>query len=397
VTVVLRPPLLVAGALALTTLCLVMGGAFLLASGPLPPERAEWGFTGFQGVAAAAYAIVGALIAVHHPRNPIGWLLLIGGGLLDAMQFLTHYYAVHAAITGSADTTAIDLAFWFEEWIWIPIVGSVGIFTMLLFPTGRLAGPRWRLPARVALVGIVVATTGWGLLPVWADDPSATPATHIMQAVFVIGAALFAASLIGAVTSMILRFRAAVGVERQQLKWVALAGALVVAGAGLYVGVIAVTGDEQAGSAASALAFLGVPLAIGIAILRHRLLDIDLLINRTIVYATLSVVLAAAYVGVVLVLQQLLRPITEGGGTLAVAGSTLAVAAIFQPVRHRVQSGVDRRFYRSRYDAQRTLEVFAAHVRDEVDLDSLTDALRAASHSTVRPTTASIWLRERVP
>jgi len=138
-------------------------------------------------------------------------------------------------------------------------------------------------------------------------------------------------------------------------------------------------------------------LAIGIAILRHRLFDIDLLINRTIVYATLSVVLAAAYVGVVLVLQQLLRPITEGGGTLAVAGSTLAVAAIFQPVRHRVQSGVDRRFYRSRYDAQRTLEVFAAHVRDEVDLDSLTDALRAASHSTVRPTTASIWLRERIP
>jgi len=379
---------------ALIALCLAGGGAFLLASGPLPPERAEWGFTGFQGVAAAVYATVGALIALRHPRNPIGWLLLVGGGLLDAMQFLTHYYAVHSAITGAGETTQVDLAFWFEEWIWIPIVGSVGIFTMLLFPTGRLASPRWRLPARVALAGIVVATIGWGLLPLWADGAAATPGAPVMQAIFFTGAGLFAASLIGAVASLILRFRAAAGVERQQLKWVALAGALVVLVALLYVGVVAVTGDVQSGSAASALAFLSIPSAIGVAILRHRLLDIDLLINRAVVYAILSVVLAMAYVSAVLVLQELLRPLTAGGGTLAVAGSTLAVAALFQPVRRRVQATVDRRFYRSRYDAQRTLEAFATRLRDEVDLDSLTAALRGASHSTVRPTSASVWLRQ---
>jgi hypothetical protein len=393
VTGTARP--LVAIALALIALCLAVGGAFLLGIGPVPPERAEWGFIGFQGVAAAVYAVVGALIAVRHPRNPIGWLLLLGGGLFNALQFLTHHYAVHAAVTGSPDTTLVELAFWFEEWIWIPIVGSVGILTMLLFPTGRLASPRWRLPARVGLVGIVAATIGWGLVPFWAEEASATPGAPVMQAILVIGTGLFAASLIAAVTSMILRFRAATGVERQQLKWVAFAGGLAVLVAGLYAGVVALTGDDQAGSAALALAFLGIPSAIGIAILRHRLLDIDLLINRALVYATLSVVLGAVYVGAVLVLQEVLRPITAGGGTLAIAASTLAVAAMFQPVRRRVHGAVDRRFYRSRYDAQRTLEAFATRLRDEVDLDSLTDALRAATHSTVRPTTASIWLRDR--
>jgi len=187
------------------------------------------------------------------------------------------------------------------------------------------------------------------------------------------------------------RLRRARGIERQQLKWIA--------GAASLFAVAVVTAEPLFGGVAPVLGqlvilatFCTIPIAAGIAILRHRLYDIDVIINRTLVYGSLTALLGGLYVALVLGLQVLLAPLT-GTTTPAVALSTLAVAALFGPLRRRIQRVVDRRFYRSRYDAQRTLEAFATRLRDEVDLDSLTDALRAASQSTVRPASASVWLR----
>jgi hypothetical protein len=265
----------------------------------------------------------------------------------------------------------------------------------LLFPDGHLLSPRWRWIARAAAVGIVFGFVGSVLIPGKIPDYpelinpyGLRSLSDPMQA---IGFAALAIALIGSPLSLIQRFRRADADERQQIKWLALAGAVAV-----VTLVVATAGYDALGEVvpniAILLSVLGLPLATGVAILRYRLYDIDVVINRTLVYGALTATLAATYLGSVLLLQLALEGLTAGS-SLAVAVSTLGVAALFRPARARFQATVDRRFYRRKYDAQRTLEAFSARLRDQVDLGMLNSELSSVVRDTLQPAHVSLWLR----
>ena len=272
------------------------------------------------------------------------------------------------------------------------------VFLLLLFPTGRLPSPRWRPVLWAAVAGIVLFTIAAWLSPMSLDlrlTSVANPlglklesALRLVEAFYLVLPLLIVTSG----TAVIVRFRGSRGEERQQLKWFAYAVAVMtLMFAGWFSLVLAGLAPE--GRLVYALPLFGLPVAVGIAILRHRLYDIDVVINRTLVYGSLTFTLAATYVICVVALQQVFRVLTGGESQLAVVASTLAIAALFGPLRRRVQSFIDRRFYRGRYDAARTLEVFSAKLRDETDLDQLNTELLAVVRDTVQPASAGLWLR----
>ncbi|MGI8877057.1 MAG: hypothetical protein ACR2G8_00405 [Candidatus Limnocylindria bacterium] len=335
------------------------------------------------------YTMVGALVALRQPRNPVGWLLSLAG-LFATISFLSDQYAVYETVTAPGTLPASGLAVWLSLWVWMGMLASL-LYTVVLFPSGRLPSPRWRPVSWTAAIvlGLVTATFAFGTPasdaavpianPLWI--PALTPLNDLAQDSFVVFVALFSI----AVLALVVRFRGSRGVERQQLKWIVAAGlAMVVT---LSSGLIVTDFDW-----AWIIAVLALPLSIGIAILRHRLYDIDVLINRALVYGALSASLLATYAGSVLALSTLLRPLA-GSSDVAVAGSTLAVVALFAPLRARIQRFVDRRFFRSRYDAARTIDRFSARLRDQVDLDALSGELVGVVHETVHPAHASLWLR----
>jgi len=270
----------------------------------------------------------------------------------------------------------------------------------LLFPNGRLPGPRWRAVAWLVVVAAAAATVDAALAPELDDDPFAGVESPLpldvpeaaLAPVSYFGWPGMTLGLILAAVAMIVRLRRARGVKRQQLKWIAAAAALLpvvsLAGVAAYY-----AGHTGPGGAAVVLAFVLIGLAAGYAILRHRLYDIDLVINRALVYGALTAVLAGAYLGLVLLLGLALGPLTSESD-LAIALSTLAVAALFRPARRRVQALVDRRFYRHKYDAARTLERFGARLRAETDLEALRVELTGVVRETMQPAHVSLWLRE---
>ncbi|MDQ3097686.1 MAG: hypothetical protein M3Q61_05915, partial [Chloroflexota bacterium] len=296
------------------------------------------------------------------------------------------------------------VAAWWAGWILTPVFLILTNFLPLLFPTGRPPSARWRPLLWASFTGLVM----YSLAAAFAPGPLAgatefenpfgvaflgeAPGVLAREIVFFGQIALSLACL----ASIVVRYRHARSLERQQLKW--FTGAFALIFLVLFSGSIA----EGFGLPVPPLlwqflwplSITAIPIAIGIAILRYRLYDIDLLINRTLVYGALTAALAATYFAAVAVLQNALRPLT-GGSELAVAGSTLAVVALFAPLRSRIQRVVDRRFSRSRYDAARTLDAFSARLRDEVDLDAVRADLLGAVRETVRPAHAGVWLRER--
>ena len=339
---------------------------------------------------------VGVLVASRRPQNPIGWIML-GTGILLALSGFSLSYGTYGLFTRPGAVPAAEVMAWISTWIFLPPLFVTPALLIPLFPDGRLLGPSWR----AALALVVVATSGAATAVAFAPrtlqeppfeqvaNPFAAPSVAgFLEVLLAVGWIAGIAGIVLGTVSMLPRLRRARGIEWQQLKWIAGAAALFAAAV--------LTADPIFGDVLGQIivlgAFCSIPIAAGIAILRHRLYDIDLIIRRTLVYGSLTLVLGAAYVGCVLALQALLSPFTANNGP-AVAVSTLAVAALFGPVRRRTQGVVDRRLYRSSYDAQRILESFASRQRDEVDLDSLTDALRDATHSTVRPASASVWLR----
>ncbi len=342
------------------------------------------------------FPTVGAFVASRRPKNAIGWIML-GTGVLLALSGFALSYATYGLFTRPGGVPAADVMAWISAWIFLPPLFATPPLLFLLFPDGGLLGPRWRAALALVVLGTLAAATASALTPGTLQEAPfeqiANPfgvdgAEVALEILFTIGWIAGISGIVVGSVSMLVRLRHSRGVERQQLKWIAGAAALFAAAVltanpifGDVLGQIIVLG-----------AFCSIPIAAGIAILRHRLYDIDVIINRTLVYGSLTALLGGLYVALVLGLQALLAPLT-GTTTPAVALSTLAVAALFGPLRRRIQRVVDRRFYRSRYDAQRTLEAFATRLRDEVDLDSLTDALRAASQSTVRPASTSVWLR----
>jgi len=344
-------------------------------------------------LALLAFAVIGALLLAHRPRHPIGWLFAA----------MAVWWALGSFALAYADRALADglpgarLAAW--------VSGSavslyLVTFALLLFPDGRPLSPRWRLVVRAGAAWLVLLVVGYALVPGPSDavpevaNPlglvAAEPVLRHLDAFEAVGGGLLG---LAAPVSIVVRWRRARGVERQQLKWLALAvgavGALVVAAAVLApLGVADDEGFTRLASVVFGVALTGVPVSICIAILRHRLFDIDLVIRRTLVYAVLTAALGATYLATVLVLGLAL-----GGSDVAVAGATLAVAALFRPARARVQAVVDRRFYRARYDAARKVEAFTLRLRDEVELDAVAADLRAAVRETLQPAHLSLWVR----
>ena len=370
------------GLVAVDLLLWVLG--LVLLRLPHTQPFAEQGATSpFATAAMLGFAIVGALIVSRHPRHLVGWVycasgLLIAAGMLSG-SYLGHVLVDPAAPLAQPTEQLNGVFFW--DGVLLPLT-----FGLLVFPDGRLPSARWRPLA--LLVGAVLALFSIG--PATSTSPDeGVPAAAIALAV---------AAIVGVAASVVVRWRRAAHVEHAQLKWMTTAISILVSllVVELILSVLgAGTGLDPSGtmgSLALTVAFMGIPAATGLAILRYRLYDIDVVIERTLVYAILTAFLGTVYVLAVIAAEALLGPLT-GGNEIAVAASTLLVVALFQPVRHRIQRIVDRRFYRSRYDAERTLDAFSGRLRDEVDLDALRSEVLAVIGETMRPAHGSVWLR----
>ena len=350
------------------------------------------------------YGTLGALIASRRPRNSIGWIFCAVAVLLGLVS-AAYGYADYALYVRNDPLPGAVLAAWLTNWIPIMAVYASACFLFLLFPDGRPASQRWRPIVWVVATVVVVATLASmfepGALVSFPTvrnplDLGETPGKVASVANDVTDFAAIPVFLV-CLASMIARLRRARGRERLQLKWVTYTAALTATSfaASFLAGLIAAWRGvaDDVFFLLGVVGFASIPVAAGIAILRHRLYDIDVIINRTLVYATLSVVLALVYLGSVVSLQRVFVLLTGQGSQLAIVASTLAIAALFNPLRHRVQAFVDRRFYRRKYDAAKTLEAFGARLRDETDLDALNEELVTVVRETLQPAYVSLWLR----
>jgi len=346
--------------------------------------------------ALGVFAAVGALVAARQPRNPIGWVLL-ATALTFAFTILTEAYV------RTSDDPALFML-WLDDWTFIVWIALASLWIPLIFPDGRLPSRRWRPLAWGGSAAFALGALGTAFgdrkLETAADikvaNPYALPgvAGDVAAGLASMMGVLYLLPVLGAVTALAIRTRRARGAERQQLKWFAFVGALMLAA--LLLSAIALLDRRLertvgvVGWGGFLLLFtLGLPAAIGTAVLRHRLYDIDVVIRRTLIYGALTVMLGATYLSLVLVVG-----LAAGQSDLAIAGSTLAVAALFRPARARIQAAVDHRFYRRRYDAAQTLEAFSARLRDELDLDALRGEIAEVVGETVQPAHLSLWLRD---
>jgi hypothetical protein len=344
-----------------------------------------------------ASALVGGLVASRRPENPIGWFFL-GGAVCYAFLTFAGGYATYGLLTAPGTLPAARAMTWPLSWLWVPAVMLLLFFVPLYFPDGRLVSPGWRWLARAALVFSVSAAVISAVKPGEMQEEgfvnplgvqALRPFFDLLDT-FVF--ALYFLLLFAAAASLVVRFRRSGSVERQQIKWIALA-ALVIPVWFLTNAPVEALSTTLFAVIDGLVVFALIPLAAGIAILRHRLYDIDVIINRALVYGSLTVLLVATYFGGVVGLQYALRALTGQESQLAVVASTLAIAALFGPLRRRVQGLVDRRFYRRKYDAAKTLAAFGARLRDETRLDALSEDLVGVVTKTVQPAHASLWLR----
>jgi hypothetical protein len=354
------------------------------------------------GFAFLAYPTIGAAIAAREPRNAIGWLF-IGAGLGNAVEDAGLGYATWTLERDPGVLPGGEVAALVADAVWLPSVAAATLLLFILFPTGRPLSRVWGWVVAafaVDMAAFVVATlVNPGPLYFFPGraNPWGVPALDpIPQVVLDLASPAIFASLVLGLVALTLRFRRARGRERMQLKWLFYAAAvwtaltpvlIVLSERELTVGGVLVS------DVCYAALVVAVPIAVGAAILRHRLYDIDVVVNRTLVYLTLTLALVATYLGAVLAFRLLFDPLTRESD-LAVAASTLAVAALFRPLRSRIQSGVDRRFYRARYDASVTLSAFTGRMRDELDLEAVDLALRGVVRQTVAPAHVTLWLRE---
>jgi hypothetical protein len=387
--------------LALALLLIVLGCMLLLLNDRLP--SAWMGYT----LAFLAFLIVGILIASRRPENPIGWMFCVIG-LASAWDFFAQQYAIYALV---AHPDALPGGVWLAwSQIWMAsITWALMFFALLLFPTGRLPSPRWRPLAWAAAGAFILLSVLVVIEPGPLPNPSVpgTNPTGIEPAAGIIESALniliFVSSgiLLAIGASVIVRFRRARGAERQQLKWLAYAAGflgITPVGIGLLnTHVLHNPLIETAVAVVDIVAVAAVPTAIGVAILRYRLYEIDLLINRTLVYGSLTALLALIYFGGIVLLQRVFVVLTGEKSTFAVVVSTLVIAALFNPLRRRIQSFIDRRFYRRKYDARKTLETFSAKLREETDLEALENELVGVVRETMQPAHVSLWLRSDTP
>jgi hypothetical protein len=360
-----------------------------------------------------AFPLIGALIASRRPENPIGWICL-ADGLLWIFLLITNYYSVYGVARPGSVPFPVAIGTLSNQWLWVPTVGLLGIYLLLLFPDGRLPSKRWRPLAWFSGAVILLLSVAEGLAPGPLENQGGVrnpfgleELPWLADASWVI-LPLLPLCILASVVSLVLRFRRAGGEVRQQIKWIAFVASF----AGLLYLIVLVSplvlAPEVLGGGGrvpplplwvellfslAALGLAGIPVAIGFAVLKYRLYDIDVVINRTLVYGALTATLVAVYFGGVTLFQGVLRVLTGQESTLAVVASTLVIAALFNPFRRRIQGFIDRRFYRRKYDAAKTLETFSAKLRDETDLETLNNDLVGVVRETMQPAHLSLWVR----
>ena len=356
------------------------------------------------------FPLVGALIASRRPENPIGWLCLVDGLLWTTTNMLD-YHSVYVMASPGSVPFPVGLA-GVNHWLWVPTVGLLGTYVFLLFPDGRLPSRRWRPLAWLS--GVVIASGSLGLMlsPGPLDMPRGIRNPFGLEAAPWVAVAAYAIlpllplCMLASALSLVMRYRRSRGDVRQQIKWIAFAASLVALTYLIAIVALFIHPSEIWFAAglplwldlieyAALLSITSVPIAIGFAVLKYRLYDIDLIINRTLVYGSLTGALALVYFGGVTVTQALFRNITgqEQLPQLVIVASTLVIAALFNPLRRRIQAFIDRRFYRAKYDARKILEAFSVRLRDETDLEALNEDLVEVVRETMQPAHVSLWLR----
>ena len=390
---------------SLCALCVALAGACLIFNLLNGHTLYEMVLTGIPTTVIlltqmVSFSVVGALIASHRPENPIGWLFC-AAALFYGIEIAGEEYAIYTLFTNPDSLPLGAELAWLTEWIWAPGFGIILVFLPLLFPDGHPPSRRWRGVGWLGglSIGLICVLTS---IVLW---PERGPAllqlegfggeveewrSAVSEWVLRLGGPMLLLAGLGAVISLFVRFRRARGDERQQIKWFASAAALTLA----WI----IVADQRSGeilALSGLLVIASIPVATGIAILRYRLYDIDRIINRTLVYGSLTAMLALLYFGGVTATQALLRTLTgeEQLPQLVVVASTLVIAALFNPLRHRIQGFIDRSFYRRKYDAAKTLETFSAKLRNETDLEALGEDLVGVVRETMQPEHASLWLR----
>lgn len=354
-----------------------------------------------------ATPIVGALVASRRPENAVGWLCLAIGTAIAASGLSTQY-GIYSLSTSPGSLPWGPEVAWFGNWSWILYVVPIGVFLVLLFPDGHVPSRGWRVVLWAGGLSMAAGGLAEALNPGPLDiasngvkNPFGVDNAQSLFAVLDATTAILPLCFLAAGASMVVRFRRSRGEERQQLKWFVYAAVMLAAVFAVEMTIVVATGVTARGLGQQVIEDLvtlglgGPPIAAGIAILRYRLYDIDVIVNRTLVYATLTATLALVYMAGVVGIGGLIREFTgQQSNNLVVAASTLAVAALFRPARARIQGLIDRLFYRSKYDAERTLEEFSTRLRDEVALDALTSDLLITVSDTMRPAHVSLWLRD---
>ena len=348
-----------------------------------------------------AFSTVGALVASRQPRNAVG-RIMCGAAFAYAIASASISYAESAIETAGGMSALDKVVLWVGGWTWIMGAGPAASLLLLLFPDGKLPSRRFRPVAWLAIGGIasIFVSIAFAPGPIPDFEEATNPAGirgagSVLRAIGNVGGLAFIISILGSLASIAIRYRRAAAEMRQQLKWLTFAAGLVgLALVGTVLAEALISSADLASDVSNLLvtfSLTGLPVAIGMAILKHRLYEIDLIINRTLVYGGLTALLAATYFGIVVLLQGVIPAADDSD--LTIAGSTLAVAALFRPLRARVQGFIDRRFYRRKVDAQRTLESFSSRLREDVDLDHLSADLLGVVRDTMQPEHASVWLR----
>jgi hypothetical protein len=379
-------------------MALALALLFLSGSATLPSEFGSlWG-TAAQIIVDFALPILGGLIASRRPDNPIGWMIC-AAALANATDYFADGYAMYTVLAEPNSLPGGLVAAWVSNWVPMLALGLMPLF-LLLFPTGRLPSRRWRPVAIFAGLLYVALPVGYALLPgplttfpsvenpLGREGAAGEIVPGVDQALAWL---VFVLTSLVSLVSLVLRFRRSRGEERQQIKWVAYAAALIAAY--LLVDSFFKETLDPVSPILNVVFFGSLWVAIGVAILKYRLYDIDVIVNRTLVYGALTVMLAGVYFGGVVGLQGVFRALTGQESNLAIVASTLAIAALFTPLRRRIQSFIDRRFYRRKYDAAKTLAAFSTRLREETDLDSLTDEVVGVVRETMQPAHVSLWLR----
>ena len=391
-----------AGSVLALTLLFGVLGCLLFFLNDHSPSGDTW-----YTLAFSAFSIVGVVIASRRPQNPIGWMFCIIG-LANSIYFFADEYVVYALVTSPGVLPGSVWLAWSQIWTAF-IMWYLMFFSLLLFPTGRLPSPRWQ-PITWALTGLFVLMTVLLVIKPgpFESNPRVRNPTGIEAAASIVNVSwnnilpIFTIIVLAAPAAVLVRFWRSRGEERQQLKWFAYAAGLWISVFGLDLLNQSVLHESVIARATDLLYGVGVapiPIAVGIAILRYRLYNIDVVINRTLVYGSLTALLVLVYFGSVTATQSIFRALTgqQEQPQLAIVVSTLVIAALFNPLRRRIQDFIDRRFYRRKYDARKTLEAFSSKLRDETDLETLNNHLVEVVSETMQPAHVSLWLRPDRP